>query len=56
MAQILKPNRLDNRGGSRLNSGRKKSTIVKKSVSFSLTEVEEIKMRNFLSEIRNNQK
>jgi len=52
MAQKLNPNRSDNRGGSRENAGRKLSEIQKKPVSFRLTKDEEIKVREFIIELR----
>lgn len=50
MAQILKDNRSDNRGGKRENAGRKKGD--KKQVGFRVTDTEEILLRDFLKKIR----
>lgn len=50
MAQVLKPNRSDNRGGFRENSGRKKEG--RKPYARRVTDEERIKLDTYLEELR----
>lgn len=52
MAQNLKPNRSDNRGGKRQGAGAKKSDTPRRNVTFWLSEEEETKTREFVETLK----
>lgn len=53
MAQKLKENSFDNRGGFRENAGRKKNEIEKKVLQIRLTHEEALKVKKFVKLLRN---
>lgn len=52
MTQKLNPNRSDNRGGYRENSGRKKNDVEKKVLQIRLTDEEVLKVKEYVKSLR----